>query len=78
MSGVFSKDFTRAIGSGKSGSDVSRRLDHFLATGNLVAQGGSLGLMQANGFSVSAERINYLRFISHFRFVLVISSEFTA
>lgn len=37
-----------------------------MATGNLVTRNG-LGLMQATGFAVVAERINQLRFVSHFR-----------
>lgn len=47
---------------------VGQRMEHFLATGNLVTDTG-LDLMQATGFSVIAEKLNFNRFISHFRCV---------
>ena len=46
--------------------DVGRKLDYFLGTGNLVSDSG-LDLQQTSGFTVVAERLNYWRFISHFR-----------
>ena len=46
--------------------DVGRKMDYFLATGNLVSQSG-LDLMQASGLTIMAERLNYLRFCAHFR-----------
>ena len=61
----FSKEFLKALGSHKGG-EITRGLEYFLATGTLVTRNG-LGLMQESGFSVIAERINYLRFVSHFR-----------
>lgn len=39
---------------------------NFLATGNLVSPSG-LDLQQASGFTIVAEKLNWLRYISHFR-----------
>lgn len=47
---------------------IVRPLDYLLATGNLQSTSG-LGLMQKVGMTVMAEKINYLRFVSHFRSV---------
>ncbi|VDN03092.1 unnamed protein product [Thelazia callipaeda] len=60
-----SHELLRAITS-KRLSDITRTLEYFIATGNLITRTG-LALQQNNGFSVIAERINQLRFISHFR-----------
>ena len=49
-------------------SEITNGLEYFLATGNLVSKTG-IGLMQTTGFAVMAERINQLRFVSHFRAV---------
>jgi DNA-directed RNA polymerase I subunit RPA2 len=48
--------------------DIGRRLEYFLATGNLVSSTG-LGLMQTSGYCIIAEKLNFLRYISHFRCV---------
>lgn len=47
---------------------IGPALEYFLSTGNLVSSTG-LDLQQASGYTVVAEKINYLRFISHFRMV---------
>ncbi|KAL8613329.1 hypothetical protein ACOMHN_052569 [Nucella lapillus] len=47
---------------------VTRPLEYLLATGNLNSLSG-LGLMQAAGLSVIADRLNFYRFLSHFRSV---------
>lgn len=47
---------------------VSAQMNYFLATGNLKTEKG-LDLPQVVGYAIMAERINYLRFISHFRCV---------
>ncbi|VDN34413.1 unnamed protein product [Gongylonema pulchrum] len=60
-----SHELIRAIGTHRSG-EITRGLEFFLATGNLITRNG-LTLQQNNGFSVIAERINQLRFVSHFR-----------
>ena len=46
--------------------DIGARLANFLATGNLVSQSG-LDLQQASGFTIVAEKLNWFRYISHFR-----------
>uniref|UniRef100_A0A0M3KGT6 DNA-directed RNA polymerase n=1 Tax=Anisakis simplex TaxID=6269 RepID=A0A0M3KGT6_ANISI len=58
-----SRELLRAL---RGAGSITRGMEFFLATGNLVTQTG-LGLQQTQGFSVIAERINYLRFVSHFR-----------
>ncbi|RWS21416.1 DNA-directed RNA polymerase I subunit RPA2-like protein, partial [Leptotrombidium deliense] len=47
---------------------ICRPVEHLISTGNLQSKTG-LGLMQTSGISVVAEKINYWRFISHFRAV---------
>lgn len=65
----FRKEFVKAIGLQRGGgsTELSNALNHLLSTGNVQTKAG-LGLMQENGFSMVAERINYLRYVSHFRF----------
>lgn len=46
--------------------DIGSRLANFLATGNLVSPTG-LDLQQASGFTIVAEKLNWYRYISHFR-----------
>ncbi|KAF8915242.1 DNA-directed RNA polymerase I polypeptide 2 [Mucidula mucida] len=46
--------------------DIGARLSNFLATGNLVSPTG-LDLQQASGFTIVAEKLNWQRYISHFR-----------
>ncbi|KZV79356.1 putative RPA135-DNA-directed RNA polymerase I, 135 kd subunit [Exidia glandulosa HHB12029] len=46
--------------------DVGARLSNFMATGNLVSPSG-LDLQQASGFTIVAEKLNWHRYISHFR-----------
>ncbi|KAJ8024605.1 DNA-directed RNA polymerase I subunit RPA2 [Holothuria leucospilota] len=45
---------------------VSRQMEYFLATGNLVSPTG-LGLLQTAGFAVVADKLNFMRYLSHFR-----------
>ena len=52
----------------KVNSDVGRKMEYFLATGNLVSNTG-LDLQQVTGYTVVAERLNFLRFLAHFRSV---------
>ncbi|CAH3126705.1 unnamed protein product [Pocillopora meandrina] len=49
-------------------TNISHQMEYLLATGNLVSRSG-LGLMQTTGFSVVADRLNFYRFLSHFRCV---------
>lgn len=46
--------------------DVGRKLEYLLATGNLVSPTG-LDLKQTSGFTIVAEKLNYMRYIAHFR-----------
>ena len=46
--------------------DVGAKMANFLATGNLISPTG-LDLQQASGFTIVAEKLNWQRYISHFR-----------
>lgn len=48
--------------------DVGSKMSNFLATGNLISPSG-LDLQQASGFTIVAEKLNWSRYISHFRSV---------
>lgn len=50
----------------KVNCDIGSKLANFLATGNLVSPTG-LDLQQASGFTIIAEKLNWQRYISHFR-----------
>lgn len=52
----------------KVNENLGNALEYFLATGNLSSPTG-LDLQQVSGFTVVAEKINFYRFISHFRMV---------
>lgn len=47
---------------------VANKMASFLSTGNLVSSTG-LDQMQISGYTIVAERLNFLRFLSHFRSV---------
>ncbi|KAL5006288.1 hypothetical protein ScPMuIL_015094 [Solemya velum] len=47
---------------------ISQKMAYLLATGNLSSLSG-LALLQASGFAVMADKLNFLRFVSHFRCV---------
>ncbi|KAJ2315227.1 hypothetical protein IWW52_000373 [Coemansia sp. RSA 2704] len=42
------------------------KAQYFLATGNLVSRTG-LDMQQVSGYTIIAEKLNYLRYLSHFR-----------
>ncbi|KAK0748116.1 hypothetical protein B0T21DRAFT_302404 [Apiosordaria backusii] len=63
----FAKDFPIAIFR-KTNENIGNALEYFLSTGNLQSPSG-LDLQQVSGFTVVAEKLNFLRFISHFRMV---------
>ncbi|KAI6778948.1 DNA-directed RNA polymerase I subunit RPA2 [Emericellopsis cladophorae] len=63
----FKKDFPNKIFQ-KTSENVGNALEYFLSTGNLTSPSG-LDLQQTAGFTVVAEKLNFLRFISHFRMV---------
>ncbi|RPD67372.1 beta and beta-prime subunits of DNA dependent RNA-polymerase [Lentinus tigrinus ALCF2SS1-7] len=51
---------------GRTNYDIGAKMSNFLATGNLVSPTG-LDLQQASGFTIVAEKLNWMRYISHFR-----------
>lgn len=63
----FMKDFPVRLFT-KTNENVGGALEYFMSTGNLVSPTG-LDLQQTSGYTVVAEKINFLRFISHFRMV---------
>jgi DNA-directed RNA polymerase I subunit RPA2 len=63
----FRKEFPNAIFR-KANENLGQSLEYFLSTGNLVSPSG-LDLQQTAGFTVVAEKLNFPRFISHFRMV---------
>ncbi|KAM7222141.1 hypothetical protein V8F06_002413 [Rhypophila decipiens] len=63
----FANDFPGVILK-KANENLGNALEYFLSTGNLISASG-LDLQQISGFVVVAEKLNFLRFISHFRMV---------
>ena len=63
----FSKEFLSNILQ-KTNENIGAAIEYFLSTGNLSSPTG-LDLQQTSGFTVVAEKINFYRFISHFRMV---------
>ncbi|KAL8954014.1 MAG: hypothetical protein Q9222_000136, partial [Ikaeria aurantiellina] len=63
----FIKDFEPQILK-RSNENIGGLVEYFLSTGNLVSSTG-LDLQQVSGYTVVAEKINFYRFISHFRMV---------
>lgn len=49
-------------------STIGNKIEYLIATGNLKSQSG-LDLMQMNGYSFIAEKLNNMRFVSHLRSV---------
>ena len=47
---------------------ISKRMEYFLSTGNLLSRSG-LDLKQQVGYTIAAERLNIMRYISHFQSV---------
>ncbi|KAI9754119.1 MAG: DNA-directed RNA polymerase I subunit RPA2 [Chaenotheca gracillima] len=63
----FIREFPSKILS-RTNENLGGALEYFMSTGNLVSPTG-LDLQQTTGFTVVAEKINFYRFISHFRMV---------
>lgn len=63
----FEKDFNARV-LRKTNENLAQALEYFISTGNLVSPSG-LDLQQISGYTVVAEKINFYRFISHFRMV---------
>ena len=54
--------------SGSASGGIGRKFAHFLSTGNIISSTG-LDLMQVSGYTIVAEKLNFLRYCSHFRSV---------
>lgn len=63
----FKKEFTSRVLQ-RTTENIGGLIEYFLSTGNLVSSTG-LDLQQTSGYTVVAEKINFYRFISHFRMV---------
>ncbi|KAI4153070.1 MAG: hypothetical protein LQ340_002525 [Diploschistes diacapsis] len=63
----FSKEFQNKV-MRRTTEAISGTLEYFLSTGNLSSPSG-LDLQQTTGFTIVAEKINFYRFMSHFRMV---------
>lgn len=50
----------------KVSHDVGSKVAYLMATGNLLSNTG-LDLQQTSGFTIVAERLNYYRYLAHFR-----------
>ncbi|KAF7252713.1 DNA-directed RNA polymerase I subunit RPA2 [Varanus komodoensis] len=50
------------------GTDLTRVFEYLLATGNLRSKTG-LGMLQGSGLCVIADKLNFIRYLSHFRCV---------
>lgn len=62
---TFEKEFGPRI-IRRTNENIGNLMEYFLSTGNLVSPTG-LDLQQVSGYTVVAEKINFYRFISHFR-----------
>jgi DNA-directed RNA polymerase I subunit RPA2 len=54
--------------SSKANGGIGKKVSYLLATGNVISSTG-LDLMQTSGYTIVAERINFLRYCSHFQSV---------
>ncbi|EZF72770.1 hypothetical protein H105_05053 [Trichophyton soudanense CBS 452.61] len=63
----FEREFLTKI-IGRTNENIGGAMEYFLSTGNLVSPTG-LDLQQPSGYTVMAEKINFYRFISHFRMI---------
>lgn len=60
------KYISKAVQRTSGAMDIGKKLEYFLATGNLVSNTG-LDLQQVSGYTIVAEKLNFYRYISHFR-----------
>lgn len=58
----FQKNFERF------GDSLGSKIGSFLSTGNIISSTG-MDLMQVSGYTIVAERLNFLRYMSHFQSV---------
>lgn len=54
--------------SNKASGGMGKKVEYFLSTGNIVSTTG-LDLMQVSGYTIVAERLNFLRYCAHYRSV---------
>jgi DNA-directed RNA polymerase I subunit RPA2 len=54
--------------SGTASGGIGKKFQHLLSTGNIVSTTG-LDLMQVSGYTIVAEKLNFLRYVAHFRSV---------
>jgi len=47
-------------------TSIGKKMEHFLATGNLISR-SNLDMQQTAGFTVVADKLNMVRYLSHFR-----------
>jgi len=47
-------------------SAIGKKMEYFLATGNLISH-SNLDLQQTTGFTIVADKLNHIRYLSHFR-----------
>lgn len=64
---LLSENYMRKVAD-KAMLDVGAMMEYMLSTGNLVSRSG-LDLSQTSGFTVVAEKLNFFRYLSHFRSV---------
>ena len=50
----------------EAGGYIGERMENFLATGNLISK-TNLDVMQTSGFTIVADKLNNIRYLSHFR-----------
>ncbi|XP_016417235.1 DNA-directed RNA polymerase I subunit RPA2 [Sinocyclocheilus rhinocerous] len=65
VGGLTSDSMTRLF---NTGTDLTRAFEYLLATGNLQSKTG-LGMLQDTGLCVVADKLNFIRYLSHFRCV---------
>lgn len=53
---------------GKIETQAGRKMEYFMATGNINSPTG-LDLQQVSGFTIVADKLNFFRYVSHFRCV---------
>ncbi|XP_043913930.1 DNA-directed RNA polymerase I subunit RPA2 [Protopterus annectens] len=60
---INSENFMRIFG---QATDITNSFEYLLATGNLRSKSG-LGMLQDSGLCVVADKLNFIRYLSHFR-----------
>uniref|UniRef100_A0A671KNK8 DNA-directed RNA polymerase subunit beta n=1 Tax=Sinocyclocheilus anshuiensis TaxID=1608454 RepID=A0A671KNK8_9TELE len=65
VGGLTSDSMTKLF---NTGTDLTRAFEYLLATGNLQSKTG-LGMLQDTGLCVVADKLNFIRYLSHFRCV---------